>query len=168
MDWHLYFLFNLQVQADNWSFLHEYQYHGLNRLKDCIMLFNYFFYKLIKFSQLFLNIGDCLAFLRHYNETSFIFVQELFTVFLRRILSKLLWVCRNWESRQGLTMQTWILNIKPKFIKDGQQIKSRWSKYFSCTYVSFKQIVVWYLDDFLIFFFFPGCSGNCCFWYGNW
>lgn len=133
MGWHLYFLFSLQVQADNWCFLHKYQYYGLNRHKDCIMLFNYLFHKLIKLSQLFLSIGDCLAFLRHYNEASFIFVQELFTAFLRRILSKLLWVCRNWESKQGLTMQTWMLNIKPKFIKDGQQIKSRLSKYFTWT-----------------------------------
>ena len=85
-------------------------------------------------SQLFLSIGDCLAFIRHYNEASFTFVQELFTAFLRRILSKLLQVCRNWESRQGLTMPTWMLNIKPKFIKDGQQIKFRLSKYFTWTY----------------------------------
>jgi len=48
-----------------------------------------FIFKLIKLLKLFLSIGKCLVFLRHYNKASFTSVQESFTVFLRRILSKL-------------------------------------------------------------------------------
>lgn len=49
-------------------------------------------------------------------------------------------------------MQTWMLNIRPKFIKDGQQIKFRLNRYFSQISVSLKQIVTWYLDGFLTLF----------------
>jgi len=55
--------------------------------------------------------------------------QELYIAFLRKTLSKLQLVYRNWEFKQERTMPIWNRKIRPMFIEDGQPVKFRLSIY---------------------------------------
>lgn len=56
-----------------------------------------------------------------------ILLQESYIAFLRKTLSKLQLVYRNWGFMQGHTMPIWNQKIRPRFIEDGQPVKFRFS-----------------------------------------
>lgn len=71
-------------------------------------------------------------FYRHiyiYKTIGRILLQESYIAFLRRTLSKLQPVYRNWEFVQVHTMPTWNQKTRPRFTEDGQPTKSRLSVY---------------------------------------